>query len=84
MAEVTITQDMLPDGWTIDDMDFHGSIVLRASRGRGFLSINLERRAWDVGTCSVHRKPKVRHVGRGWVQALLDEAIAEFDVRWAD
>jgi len=79
----TITQDMLPEGWSIDDPNHHGQTVLRAPNKAGFLTINLEVRGWDSGTVQVHyRSGQPAFGGRGWVQALVDAAIKDFEIRF--
>ena len=78
-----ITQAMLPGGWTLDDSPmYHGSTILCAPEKQGYLSIDVEIRAWDFGTCPVHFKhSQPVFKGRGWLQALIDAAIKDFNAK---
>jgi hypothetical protein len=77
-----ITNDMLPDGWTIHPCDHPGPLVLKAPGDRGFLTIHLRVRAWAFGIpkdrLRLKREPFLELKGRGWLQQLIKEATTEF------
>lgn len=78
----SITQDMLPEGWTIKTIAYPGTVVLKAPGDRGCLTVHLRARAWAPGIpmdrLRLKREPSLEPKGRGWLRCLVAEATSEF------
>ena len=82
----TITQDLLPEGWSLDTPCSEAVICLRAPNNRGFISIDLVRREWELGSTAHPRFPfnrGITYTGRGWLQTLINDAVAALDAAHA-
>jgi hypothetical protein len=80
-----MTAFRIPDGWTLTPMpNLPDQMLLETpSPGRYMTTIDFGKRGFRTGYCTTGRlvgeewnKKRKRYEGRGWKQALIDDAVA--------
>lgn len=81
------TESRIPAGWTLDKMVGHGDLVVLTAPDIGAATIDFQQRGFRGGAfvlsglfvgAKLTRKGYVqkKYTGRGWRQALVDDAVA--------
>lgn len=66
----------LPNGWHVWPS---GKDAFAITCGEGFVSIDFQKRSFELGHTPVFTDRSDTYTGRGWKQRLVDDAIKHFD-----